>query len=93
MLDILNYSQARQNLKKVLETAAKKENKIIITRKSGENVAVISLERLNELEKAEHNLQYLQMLDQSFDSVKQGGIVIQSMDDIPDLEARESDEE
>lgn len=86
MLEVLNYSEARKNLRQVLENAEEKERVVIITRKSGGKAVVISLERLNELEKAERNLRYLQMLDRSIESLENGGIVLKSMEDVKGLE-------
>ncbi|MDO4585239.1 MAG: type II toxin-antitoxin system Phd/YefM family antitoxin [Planctomycetia bacterium] len=86
MLEVLNYSEARKNLRQVLENVEEKERVVIITRKSGGKAVVISLERLNELEKAERNLRYLQMLDRSIESLESGGIVLKSMEDVKGLE-------
>lgn len=82
MLEVMNSSSARKNFREVLQTVADEDNTVVITRKNGENVAVINLRRLNRLEKAIRNLEYLQMLNESIESLEKGGIVFHSMEEL-----------
>ncbi|MDO4574164.1 MAG: type II toxin-antitoxin system Phd/YefM family antitoxin [Planctomycetia bacterium] len=85
MLEVLNYSEARKNLRQVLENAEEKGRVVIVTRKSGGKAVIISLERLNELEKAERNLRYLQMLNCSMKELEEGNVVPVSDEDLEGL--------
>lgn len=44
-----NYSNVRQNLKKFCDLVVEKDEELIITRREGKNVVVMSLDKYNSL--------------------------------------------
>jgi len=82
MLEVLNYSEARRSLKSVLESAADRENTVVITCENRSSAVLISLNRLNELERAEKNEAYLKMLRQSEQEAQAGKTVSVTLDDL-----------
>lgn len=52
----VNYSTVRNNLKEYCDKATDKGETVIITRKGGKNVVLISMERYNQIVKSENTL-------------------------------------
>ena len=69
----------RANIKKYFDLAFNGET-IVVSRKENKNVVVISEQEYNELQRAKRNAEYLAKLDRSFAQLKQGEVVIKSMD-------------
>jgi antitoxin YefM len=78
----------RANIKKYFDLAFSGET-VIVSRKENKNVVVISEREYNELQKAKRNAEYLTMLDESFEQVKQDKTISFSMEE---LKAMESDD-
>ena len=61
-----NYTSVRNNLKEYCDLATDQNETVIVTRKAGRNVVILSLSRYNEMEKAIRNALYLEKLDRAF---------------------------
>ena len=53
---VVNFSEARNNLKSLCDAAYHDSEEIIINRKNGENVVIISLEEYNALQETAYLL-------------------------------------
>ena len=71
----------RANIKKYFDLAFNGET-IVVSRKENKNVVVISEQEYNELQRAKRNAEYLAKLDRSFAQLKQGEVVIKSMEEL-----------
>ena len=58
----INFTTARGRLKDFCDRVTDRGETVIVTRKAEKNVVIISEERFNELEKAEHRL-YFRLLN------------------------------
>ena len=71
-----NYSTVRNNLKEYCDKATDNNEIIIVTRKNEKNIVIMSLDRLNALEKELQNAQYIAKLEKGFAQIEEGkGIV------------------
>ena len=52
----INYSEARQELKNVMDSACRDHEPVIVTRKRGENVVILSYEDYESLMETEYLL-------------------------------------
>lgn len=77
-----NYTALRNNLKDYCDQVCDTRDTLIITRKADRNVVMMSLERYNELEKLEKNAHYLAMLAESDRQLREGKVVVKSMDEL-----------
>lgn len=55
-MDVISYTDARANLKRVMDNVVNDRAPTIITRRSGEAVVMISLSEWNSMEATEHLL-------------------------------------
>jgi len=85
MLQVLDPSEVRENLDLVLQSAADDGNTVVINCKSGSKAALISLEKLNLLEKARENAEYLTKLRHSENQLKEGKVVVKTMEELERL--------
>ncbi len=69
---IANYTAVRNNFKNYCDMATDNGETVIITRKSDNNVVILSLDRFNEMEKELRNARYLEKLDHAFDQLYAG---------------------
>ncbi len=81
----VNYSTIRNNLKDYCDKATDMYETIIVTRKDEKNVVLMSLEKYNELIKATHNAEYLDGIDKSIEQIKQGKIVVKTIEELEDI--------
>ena len=77
-----NYTALRNNLKYYCDQVCDTRDTLIVTRKADQNVVMMSLERYNELEKLERNARYLAMLAESEKQLRDGKIVIKTMEEL-----------
>lgn len=77
-----NYTSLRNNLKDYCDQVCDTRDTLIVTRKSDRNVVMMSLERYNEIEKLINNAQYLAMLEESNRHLREGRVVVKSMDEL-----------
>lgn len=59
----INFTTARNRFKDFCDKVTDEDETVIVTRKAGRNVVIISAERYSELEKAERNAAYLGKLE------------------------------
>ena len=81
----VNYSTIRNKLKEYCDKATDLYETIIVTRKDEKNVVLISLEKYNELVKATRNAEYLDGIDKSIEQIKQGKVVVKSIEELEDI--------
>ena len=81
----VNYSTIRNKLKQYCDKATDLYETIIVTRKDEKNVVLISLEKYNELVKATRNAEYLDGIDKSIEQIKQGKVVVKSIEELEDI--------
>lgn len=81
----VNYSTIRNNLKDYCDKATDMYETIIVTRKDEKNVVLMSLQKYNELMKAIHNAEYLDSIDKSIEQIKQGKIVVKTIEELEDI--------
>ena len=55
-MDIVNYTEARQNLKRVMDRVAADRTAIVITRQNAEAVVMVSLAQWNSINETLHLL-------------------------------------
>lgn len=55
-MDVLSYSEARKNLKSVMDKVVADHSEAIITRRNGEAVVMVSLSEWNSILETEHLL-------------------------------------
>lgn len=77
-----NYTALRNNLKDYCDQVCDTRDTLIITRKADRNVVMMSLERYNEIERLINNAQYLAMLAESNKQLREGRVVVKSMEEL-----------
>lgn len=55
-MEVLSYSEARKNLKSVMDKVVADHSEVIITRRNGEAVVMVSLSEWNSILETEHLL-------------------------------------
>ena len=55
-MQVVNFSEARNNLKALCDLACRNSEEIVINRKNGENVVILSLEDYNALQETAYLL-------------------------------------
>lgn len=55
-MDVMTYSDARKNLKSVMDKVVEDHSEAIITRRNGEAVVMVSLSEWNSIRETEHLL-------------------------------------
>ncbi|MFI3168597.1 MAG: type II toxin-antitoxin system Phd/YefM family antitoxin [Faecalibacterium sp.] len=78
----VNYSTIRNHLKDYCDRATDDNETVIVTRKDEKNVVILSLEKWNELQKTARNAEYLNGIDRSVQQVKQGKVVVKTMEEL-----------
>ena len=76
----VNYSTIRSNLK-----VTDYKETVIVTRKNEKNVVIMSLEKYNDITKAARNSEYLDMIDRSMEQIKQGKVVVKTMEELEEM--------
>ncbi len=71
----------RAKLKDYMDTAFNGEP-VIVSRKQNRNVVIVSEHEYNELQKAKRNAEYLAKLDRSLAQLKNGDVVVKSMEEL-----------
>ena len=85
----VNYTTVRNNLKEYCDRVYDENEILIVTRKEDRNVVMMSLEQYSRIEKYLRNLQYLSMLKESDEQLRDGKVVVKTM---RELEAMATDE-
>ena len=76
----------RANIKKYFDMAFNGEP-VIVPRKENKNVVIVSEKDYKELEKARRNAEYLKMLDKSDEELRQGKVVVKTMEELEAMAA------
>lgn len=81
----VNYSTIRSNLKEYCDKVIDQYETVIVTRKDEKNVVLLSLEKYNAIIKAAHNADYLDKIDKSMEQIKQGKVVLKTMEELEEI--------
>ncbi|PKM86567.1 MAG: prevent-host-death protein [Firmicutes bacterium HGW-Firmicutes-12] len=81
----VNYSTIRRKLKDYCDKATDENETIIVTRKDEKNVVIMSLDKYNDITKAARNAEYLDMIDRSMEQIKQGKVVLKTMEELEEM--------
>lgn len=81
----VNYSTIRSKLKDYCDKATDDNETIIVTRKDEKNVVIMSLDKYNDIMRAARNAEYLDMIDRSMEQIKQGKVVVKTMEDLEEM--------
>lgn len=81
----VNYSTIRSNLKEYCDKATDQYETVIVTRKNEKNVVLISLEKYNAMMKAAHNADYLDKIDKNVEQIKQGKVVVKTVEELEEM--------
>ena len=65
-----NYTTVRNNLKDYCDKASEENEIILVTRKEDKNVVIMSLDKLNQIEKELQNARYLTKIERGFVQVE-----------------------
>ena len=76
----------RANIKKYFDMAFNGEP-VIVPRKENKNVVIVSETDYKELEKARNNAAYLKMLDKSNEELRQGKVVVKTIEELEAMAA------
>ena len=77
-----NYTAVRNNLKDYCDKASDEDEIVLVTRKSDRNVVIMSLDRLNQIEKELRNARYLAKIERGFAQIDAGhGVVHELIED------------
>lgn len=77
-----NFTAVRSRFKDFCDRVTDEGEEVIVTRKAGKNVVIISAERYNELEKAERNAAYLRKLERGVAQVRAGQGIVKTMEEL-----------
>ena len=80
-----NYTALRNNLKDYCDQVCDTKDTLIVTRKADRNVVMMSLERYTEIEKLINNAQYLAMLTESDKQLREGRIIVKSLEELEEM--------
>ena len=69
---VANYTSLRNNLKDYCDQATDDNEIVLVTRKNDKNVVLMSLDRLNQLEKELRNAMYLAKVEKAFKQLDDG---------------------
>ena len=78
----VNYSTIRRKLKDYCDKATEENETVIVTRKDEKNVVIMSLEKYNDIMRTARNAEYLDMIDRSMEQIKQGKVVVKTMEEL-----------
>ncbi len=81
----VNYSTIRSKLKDYCDKATDENETVIVTRKDEKNVVIMSLDKYNDIMKAARNAEYLDMIDRSMEQIKQGKVVLKTMEELEEM--------
>jgi antitoxin YefM len=67
-----NYTTVRNNLKDYCDKASDENEIVLVTRKKEKNVVIMSLDRLNQIEKDLRNARYMAKIERGFAQIEAG---------------------
>lgn len=77
-----NYTTLRNNLKEYCDRVYDEGEILVITRKEERNVVMMSMEQYSRIEKYMRNLQYLAMLRESEQQLREGKTISKSIEEL-----------
>ncbi len=86
IMTIAKQMDIRANIKKYFDMAFNGEP-VIVPRKENKNVVIVSEKEFKEMEKAKNNAAYLAMLDKSDEQLRQGKVVVKTMEELEAMAA------
>ena len=69
-MEVVNFTEARNNLKSLFDRVCQNSEEVIINRKNGENVVVISLDEFNALKETHYLLSSPRNRERLLESLK-----------------------
>jgi len=81
----VNFTTARRQFKDFCDKVSEEDETVIVTRKAGKNVVIVSAERYNAFEKAERNAVYLGKLERGLTQVRDGQGIVKTMEELEAL--------
>lgn len=69
---VVNYTTVKNNFEEYCDKACNEDEIVVVTRKAEKNVVIISLDRLNQLEKEVRNARYLAKIEEGFSQIEAG---------------------
>ncbi len=70
-MEVVNFTEARNNLKSIFDTVYHNNEEVIVNRKNGENVVIISLDAYNALKETEYLLSSKKNRKHLMDSIRE----------------------
>ena len=70
-MEVVNFTEARNNLKSIFDNVCQNNEEIIVNRKNGENVVIISLDAYNALKETEYLLASKKNRKHLMDSIRE----------------------
>ncbi len=67
-----NYTTVRNNLKDYFDKASDEDEIVLVTRKADKNVVIMSLDKLNQIERELRNALYMAKIERGFAQIEAG---------------------
>ena len=86
-MQVVNFTEARNNLKAILDNVHRNHEDVIVNRKNGENVVIVSLEKYNSMNETDYLLRTpanRRHLAESLRQLENGQTVVMSLDELDD---------
>ena len=86
-MQVVNFTEARNNLKAIFDDVYRNYEDVVVNRKNGENVVIISLDKYNSMHETEYLLRSPANRRHLLDSLRQldeGAVVTMSLSEIDD---------
>ena len=80
-ITIAKQADIRANMKKYFDLASDGET-IIVPRKENRNIVIVSEQEYKRMEKAQRNAEYLAMLEQSDRQLREGRVVVKTIEEL-----------
>ncbi|WP_456430440.1 type II toxin-antitoxin system Phd/YefM family antitoxin [Nitratifractor sp.] len=88
-MQVVNFTEARNNLKSIMDEVSRDHEDVIVSRKNGENVVIISLEKYNSLTETDYLLRTPANRDHLLASLREldeGKIVTKDLEELIEME-------
>jgi len=69
-MQVINFTEARKNLKSIFDSVCKNHEEMIVNRKNGDNVVILSLEDFNALKETQYLLASSKNRERLFSSLE-----------------------
>ncbi len=85
-MTIVKQMDLRSNIKKYLDLAFG-GGTVVVPRKENKNVVILSEREYKEMEKARNNMAYLAKLDLADEQIRQGKVIVKTMEELEAMAA------